>query len=126
MKRVIASALPLLAFTVLTAPMAQAASSSSFSQSKAEEGGELLSPRHIDGEKQLSERFEEEFYEGLGNKSDSSSRILEEFYEGLGNKGDSSSRTREEFYEGLGNKGDSSSRTREEFYEGLGNKTSLS
>lgn len=89
MKRLIASFLPLLAFTALAAPMAQAASHSSFSQSKAEESNELsstLSPRHIDSENQLSERFEEEFYEGLGNKGDSSSRTREEFYEGLGNK----------------------------------------
>ena len=47
----------------------------------------------------LTDRFEEEFYEGLGNHL--TDRFEEEFYEGLGNQ--LTDRFEEEFYEGLGN-----------------------
>ncbi len=48
----------------------------------------------------LEGRFEEEFFEGLGNKLEG--RFEEEFFEGLGNKLEG--RFEEEFFEGLGNK----------------------
>ena len=120
MKRTVINSLSVLSLMLLVAPAAQAANPNATLKSEVTEHRETSyaskrSGSTLEAEKRLSGRFREEFYEGLGNKGDSSSRIREEFYEGLGNKGDSSSRTIEEFYEGLGNKGSLSTEVVESF-----------
>lgn len=71
------------------------------SEQDIKKGQELSDEQLDDVAGGLSDRHEEEFFDGLGNKG-LSERHSEEFHEGLGNKG-LSERHSEEFKEGLGN-----------------------